>query len=306
MTQCRRNPALLLALCLLPLALVTCVLDPDELLPPIPPGAPVAYVTLGVALQDDIFLLSAAGQETNLSRFVYNDNWPSWSPDGHALAFQSDRAKFASTEIYILTDPGDSSLLSRLTNDTLHQDGQPAWSPLGNRIAFVSDRDSAGFDIYLMTPAGGNVVRLTSDSGHSAHPAWSPTGDRILFASDRSGVVDIYVMDTLGGNLVNLTNSPSSNLAPQWSPDGTKIAFHSNRVDQSFAVWVMNADGSNPVQLTPNEPPCELPHWSPDGLRLAFDCNGDIYIANANGSGLTQITRTTNVQRIEFMPRWRP
>jgi TolB protein len=283
-----------------------CVLDPDELLPANPPGHPIAYVTLGVALADDIYLLSAQGQEDNLSEFVANDNWPSWSPDGQSLVFQSDRDRFGSTEVYLLTNPGGLPAAVRLTNDTVHQDGQPAWSPLGNRIAFVSDRDSAGFDIYLMTPGGTDVVRLTSDSGNSAQPAWSPTGDRIAFASDRNGFVDIYVMDSVGGSLINLTNSNDSDLAPQWSPDGTKIAFHSNRETDDYAIWVMDATGANATRLTPSDPPCELPHWSPDGARLAFDCNGDIYIANADGSGLMQITRTTNQQRIEFMPRWRP
>lgn len=285
-----------------------CALEPDELLPPNAPGHPMAYVTLGVAFRDDIYLLTAQGRETNLTNFVANDNWPSWSPDGSTLAFQSDRDWGGKMEVYVLRYPGtDSSVLSRLTQDTARQDGQPAWAPSGNRLAFVSDRDSAGFDIYLMSPSGTSVVRLTADSGHSTQPAWSPAGDRLAFASDRSGLVDIYVMDTLGGNVVNLTNSAASDLAPQWSPDGTRIAFHSNRgAGGDFAVWVMNADGSNLVQITPNDPPCELPHWTPDGQRLTFDCDGDVYVANPDGSGLTQITRTTNQQRIEFMPRWRP
>jgi len=113
-------------------------------------------------------------------------------------------------------------------------------------------------------------------------------------------------MDTLGGNVVNLTNSPSVNLAPAWSPDGTKIAFHSNRDPTGFAVWVMNADGTNLQEISPANPPCELPSWTPDGLRIAFDCDGDIYVASPDGSNRQRITRTTNQQRLESMPRWKP
>ena len=292
---------------LLCLTLVTCVLDPDPVLPPIPPGHDMVYVSAGVAGADDIYLLTATGAEGNLTQFVANDSWPSWAPTGASLAFQSDRDKVGSSEIYLLTGVGTpSTSLVRATNDTAHHDAQPAWSPLGDRIAFVSDRDSMGLDIYLMNPVGDNRVRLTTDSANSAQPAWSPTGDRIIFVSDRSGAVDIWVMDTLGGNPINLTNDGFTDLSPAWSPDGTRIAFHSDRVNASFAVWIMNADGSNAVQVSGSEPPCELPHWTPDGQRLAFDCDGDVYTSSPDGTNLQQITRTTNQQRLESRPRWRP
>ena len=286
---------------------VTCVLDSDPVLPPIPPGHDMVYVAGGVAGADDIYLLTATGEEGNLTQHIAHDSWPSWAPTGNSLAFQSDRDKVTSSEIYIMTGVGlPTQSLLRLTNDTAHQDAQPAWSPLGNRIAFVSTRDSMGLDIYLMNPVGGDSVRLTTDSANSAQPGWSPTGDRIVFVSDRSGNADIWVMDTLGGNAVNLTSDQFIDLSPAWSPDGTRIAFHSNRDTVDFAIWVMNADGSNPVKVSPNAPPCELPHWTPDSQRLAFDCDGDVYTSSADGTNLQQITRTTNQQRLESRPRWRP
>lgn len=68
----------------------------------------------------------------------------------------------------------------------------------------------------------------------------------------------------------------------------------------------MDADGTNAVRVSPSSPGCELADWTPDGLRLAFDCDRDIWVANADGTGLTRITRTTSQQRIELMPRWKP
>lgn len=308
-----RSKLPVVALGLLPLALATCVLDPDPVLPPIAPGHAMAYVSGGLGFLDDLYLLTADGQEGNITQFVANDSWPSWSPTGTSLAFQSDRDRFLSSEIYIVSNVGTPSQnVQRVTNDTAHQDAQPAWSPLGNRLAFVSDRDSAGLDIYLRDPVAGDdtvahVTRLTNDATNSAQPAWSPAGDRIAFVSDRTGVADIFVMDTLGGNVVNVTNSAASDLSPAWSPDGTKIAFHSTRDGIDYSIWVMNANGTNLVQISGSAPPCELPHWTPDGLRLAFDCDGDIWVANAaDGTNLTRITRTSNSQRLESRPRWRP
>jgi Tol biopolymer transport system component len=283
-----------------------CALEPDNPLPPLPPGHPIAYVSRGLAGNDDIFLLSAdASSDEDLTLFTAYDSWPSWSPNGTRIAFESNRDDPQHTEIYALTLAG--RIVSRLTNDSGFADAQPAWSPLGNRIAFVSDSANAKYDIYLMSTDGSDVVRLTTDAMNETQPAWSPDGTKIAFATDRdSPNGEIYVMDTTGANVVNLTNNPASDLTPAWSPDGSKIAFMSNRDTVGFAIWVMNADGSSPVRVSPTEPPCELPSWTPDGLRLAFDCDADIWVANADGSSLRQITRTGNQNRGEAMPRWKP
>jgi len=284
-----------------------CALEPDQVLPPLPPGRAIAYVSQGIAFRNDIFILNAtATADSNISLHQAYDFWPSWSPDGGQIAFESSRDDSLFTEVYIITLA--TGALTRLTDDTGFVDGQPAWSPSGTRIAFVSNRDSARSDIYLMDPDGSNVRRLTTDSSNEAQPAWSPDGGRIAFVSDRRGAggTDIYVMDTLGNNVVNLTNDAAVDLAPAWSPDSQKIAFHSNRDPAGFAVWVMDANGANPVKISPTDPPCELPSWTPDGLRIAYDCDGDIYVSSPDGTNRQQITRTTNQQRLESMPRWKP
>lgn len=294
------------------LAAGACGLEPDDLLPPIAPGGALAYVSNGPGGRYDIYYLSATAQlDSNLTLNAAHDSWPSWSPDGQQLAFATDRESERTnllertTAIYIMTlgVPG----VIRVTDDTAHQYAQPAWSPIGNRIALVSDRDSAGLDVYLVDTDGSDLTRLTADSTSSAQPAWAPSGLQLAFATDRTGNGEIFVMDTLGGSLVNLTNNAASDLAPAWSPDGTRIAFMSNRDGGLYGIWVMSADGSNPARISPTDAPeCELPSWTPDGQRLAFDCDVDVYVANADGSSFTRVTRTGNQQRIEIMPRWRP
>jgi TolB protein len=85
--------------------------------------------------------------------------------------------------------------------------------------------------------------------------------------------------------------------APSWSPDGTRLAFSSIRgtVPQ---LWIVNADGTGLHQV----PGVNgfRPAWSPDGQRLAFSVDArdeqdclfrDLYTVNADGSGLSLLTR---------------
>jgi Tol biopolymer transport system component len=54
----------------------------------------------------------------------------------------------------------------------------------------------------------------------------------------------------------------------------------------------MNADGTNPRRLTSGHSDW-YPAWSPDGNKIAFarmDAD-NIFLMNADGSGVTQVTR---------------
>ena len=79
---------------------------------------------------------------------------------------------------------------------------------------------------------------------------------QIAFSSDRDGAMEIYAIDTNGTNLVKLTNHPAKDTQPAWSPDGRKIVFASNRRNGfSLEIYVMNADGRGLIQLTTDHPP---------------------------------------------------
>ena len=178
----------------------------------------------------------------------------------------------------------------------------------------------------LVTPALGIGDRLLSliqgkpSPADVQAPAWSPDGRTIVFVSWRDGNGEVYAMNADGSEPRNLTQNPAKDVRPAWSPDGRRIAFVSRR-DGNSEVYVMNADGSGKRNLTRDRASDDDPTWSPDGRRIAFlrgrpqsrrgrlhvapapaNCLGlrrcvfrfflyDLYVMNADGSGLRRLTR---------------
>jgi Tol biopolymer transport system component len=72
--------------------------------------------------------------------------------------------------------------------------------------------------------------------------------------------------------LTNMVATPctTGTDAPDWSPDGTKIAFLSQTECSNPDIFVMNADGSGLTNLTQNPLAEYDPAWSPDGTKIAY------------------------------------
>jgi len=67
----------------------------------------------------------------------------------------------------------------------------------------------------------------------------------------------------------------------------------------------MNSDGSNQTRLS-NFPDSVRPHWSPDGTKIIFHNPVDVYVINADGTNLLNLTNGAggNVGGVE--PAWSP
>jgi TolB protein len=118
------------------------------------------------------------------------------------------------------------------------------------KIAFVSWRDGPS-SIYTMNADGSGVTRLTANfSASDAYPKWSPDGTKIAFQRYESGQTDVYTMTSNGSSQLDLTEDPATDELPAWSPDGTQIVFDSDRDGTGRDIFVMNADGTGVTQLT--------------------------------------------------------
>jgi TolB protein len=91
-------------------------------------------------------------------------------------------------------------------------------------------------------------------------------------------------------------NATSSD--PAWSPDGRRIAFRRiDRIDAlgyplagNLDLYVVNADGSGLRRLTRHKNVRWIA-WSPDGRTIAFLREREVYIVKADGSGERRLTQ---------------
>lgn len=240
--------------------------------------------------------------------FSFDDQW---------LVFQSDYAKWGvgCDQIFLmdiaralrdtLTPPMVSTGLGRTTCSYFMPDGKHflyASTHLGDSACPPAPENVPGgkylwpiyegFDIFVADYKGKIVKQLTNNPGYDAEATISPKGDKIVFTSTRSGDLELYTMSIDGSNVKQITSGLGYDGGAFFSPDGSKIVFRASRPQSpeevaeyvgflsrglvaptNMEIYVCNADGSNLKQVTKLGKANWAPYYHPDGKKIIFSSN---------------------------------
>ena len=148
------------------------------------------------------------------------------------------------------------------------------------------------FDIFVADLKGNITAQLTSEPGYDAEATVSPKGDKIVFTSTRSGDLELYTMNLDGSDVKQITNELGYDGGAFFSPDGTKLIFRSSRPKTeeeiteykellsnglvkptNMELYICNADGSDLRQLTNLGNANWSPFFHPSGEKILFSSN---------------------------------
>jgi Tol biopolymer transport system component len=307
--------------------------------PGLPRNGPIAIVTAGPGdgSGGGIYEVSKSGLgrrvfECGGSSLCWELEGAAWSPDGTRLAYgvESVGGEPSYDGLYVLDLATGKTRQVRQWDPAGERGGwyEIAWSPDGRTIAYVSATQgccSGLARIYLVRADGSHRTTLPTGTASASWPSWSPDGTRIAFAAIRlnsdTGKVDgsIFVMRTDGTHR-NLIARHGT--APAWSPDGTTIAYLGGCGQPSFKTTEpagirFVAPTGRDLTRSRGDTTCATlgiagaPAWSPDGTKIAVANSTGVYLMNADGSGLTQLTAkaptSISGNRVSWSrPAWRP
>ncbi len=225
-----------------------------------PRGDAIAWVLNGQIWSEK--LDSPHAQPAQLLHTLGDSSSLTWSPDGHQLAFVSDRGSHSFIGVYSFS----FNTLRYLDPGTDH-DKYPVWSPDGQTIAFVrvpySKEENFDAPHRAGQPWSIRIADVATGNGHAIWTAQEGPGsvfreiegdrqlfwganNRLVFPWEGDGWTHLYTVSAQGGTAALRTPSNFEVEDVSLSPDRNTIVYSSNQndIDRRHVWRIAVADGT--------------------------------------------------------------
>ena len=182
------------------------------------------------------------------------------SPDGHWVAFDSDRD--GERGVYVAAR--DGSQVARVSGDGFA--AVPSWSPDMRWLAFVraEPQRSKVWNLWLRDVKTGELTRQTEfRSGQVWGASWFPDGRSLCYSHEDR----LFVVKPGAGGVTSFDSPIKGRLVrtPAVSPDGKTIVFQVYR----DGAWLLDV-ASGTMHRILADPTAEEFAWDPSGEQIAY------------------------------------
>lgn len=241
---------------------------------------------------NQLCIINRDGTDLNqLTDMSASNYYPIFAPDGSSVLFASNRngsfdffmLNFLEKEVFQVTNNVGNVIA-------------PDFSPDGRFLLFANRVGDGPTAIWMVNADGLNPRLIYTGAGDIVSVSWSPDGEKIAYAINTGSPqeYEIFTMDANGRNHLKISQGLQGiGGSVDWSPDGKSLLVHAGpfgdkdifQIDVATGNFVQLTDGGNNAGAS----------YSPNGDFIVFNSlrnndQADLYIMEADGSGMRQIT----------------